>query len=200
MNVAVAARSEARIPLLYGPPMITLMFFSWQRGRNSESAEWSRRVYRPASRKQSKSSLASQPGLHFPLVHASAYRRNHPLRPQLRKGLVRPLHRLVEMVVRVMDQENVDVVQVQPFQAPLEYPHDRIVVVYVRHVPGRVRSYYRPHRSGWGGFQQPAHFGGYRETGTWDFRENAAVALLADASAIDRGPCQSSRHPVRRTC
>ena len=49
-------------------------------------------------------SLSSQPGLHFPLVHTGAYRRNHPLGTQLCKGSVCSLHRLVEMIVRVMNQ------------------------------------------------------------------------------------------------
>ena len=30
LKVAFSVRSEARIPLLYGAPMITLIFFSWQ--------------------------------------------------------------------------------------------------------------------------------------------------------------------------
>ena len=98
------------MPLLYGPPMITLIFFSWQRGRNSESAGMVKESVSSRQQKAIEVSLASQLGLHFPLVHAGAYRRNHPLRTQLCKGFVRPLHRLVEMVVRVMDQENVDVV------------------------------------------------------------------------------------------
>ena len=43
------------MPELYGPPRTRLTFFSKHTGINSAKLDWSSSVYRPASRKQSKS-------------------------------------------------------------------------------------------------------------------------------------------------
>ena len=98
------------MPLLYGPPRMTLICFSWQSG----SSHLQRRVVQqrvPARHEEAvEVPFPCEARQHLPLVHPRADRADDALRPQIGQRGVRLADRLLPVVVGIVDQHDVEAV------------------------------------------------------------------------------------------
>jgi hypothetical protein len=143
-------------------------------------------VYRPASRKQSKSASSAKPGEHLRLVHACAHGADNAFRPQLVERAVRAMQGVVEVAVRVVDVQDVQALDAEPLAAFLDRAHDAVVGEVEDRVHRRGPEERLPGLGRRVGAQQPAYLGRQRELLSRLAAQHLACALLAETVAIQR--------------
>ncbi len=119
--------------------------------------------------------LARKSCEHLGLVHAGAHGADHPVASQPVQGSIGSIERLVVVVVRVVDVEDVDSCKAQPFQALLDGAHHAVIA----EVEDRV------HR--WGAAKRLAGLG-------WRARSQQAPDLAGESELVAGHPPQHLSH------
>ena len=125
---------------------------------------------------------------HLGLVHANADRAHASLRAQLLQCRVRLAQCLLAVIVRIVNERDVDVVKAEPAKAVGQAPPDA-VGAEVKHPAGRgrYREALRVTPEGLrGGLQQPANLSRDHVLGPWPVPQRVAKAPLGQAQAVMR--------------
>jgi len=141
--------------------------------------------------------FGDEPGQHLGLVHPDADRADHPCCPQLLQRRVRLAECLLTVVVRVVDERDVDAVQAEPAQARLQAAPDAVRAeveppdlgrrdVEARGVTGRPGPAGAGGRGRPGGLEEAADLGGEHVLVSRTVPQGVAQTALGQAEAVVR--------------
>ena len=134
-------------------------------GRRSSPAVWSSRVYLPATMTTSDVRLAHEPGEHRCLVHSRSVAADDALGAQLGQRRRRLLEGFPDVVVRIVDEDEVDAIEAEALEARLDRAEHPVTAEVPDPAMGRGDG--EPLRirliAGVRGLQPPAHLRGHHE-------------------------------------
>ena len=114
-----------------------LIPLSWHSGSSSSSPDWVQQGVAAGQQEAVEVALPGELGQRLPVVHPRADRLDHALGPQLVQGRVGLVDRLLVVIVGVVDQQDVHVVRIQPFEALLQRAEHTVPAVVEPPVEGK---------------------------------------------------------------